>query len=214
MTWDVAQAIVPYAVSLLIILSALTISPAQLAARSILRQTAGGPLVRSRAPALVVGVGVGASLAAVWAGALFGAGAAMTVALLLVLALLATIDLAWRWLSVEWCGLIACVGAAEAILSGNVHHALLGAVAGGALLCVLRMSFLLLRGIEALGLGDVWLAAAIGCVVGPEHIIWVLGAAACLGLLLHYAAPSRDSAERGVAFGAHICLVTPFFLGL
>lgn len=208
------QDIAPILASLLVILSAVTIAPAQLAARSALRQIVGGPSARFRAQATVLGVGVGAGLAAVMAGVMIGPPAALAVALLLLLVLLAAIDFTWRWLPWEWCGLIASLGLVQAILTGSYPEMVLGALVGGGLLLALRTAYFVMRGIEALGLGDVWLAAALGCVVGPFYIIWVLGAAAGLGLLLHFAAEAGRASERGVAFGAHICIVTPFFLGL
>ncbi|MGR3511127.1 MAG: prepilin peptidase [Paracoccaceae bacterium] len=200
--------------ALAVILAALSVAPAQLAARALLRQTVGGPGARARTPALLMGLGVGAGAAAVLAGVSLGAEAALVVAVLTLLALLATIDVAWRWLPLEWCALIAVIGAAEAVLNDTYAPALLGALVGGGLLLTLRLSYLMLRNVEALGLGDVWLAAAVGSLVGPFHIIWVLGTAAVVGLLLHFVAPRVSGSERGVAFGAHICVVTPFFLGL
>jgi prepilin signal peptidase PulO-like enzyme (type II secretory pathway) len=62
-------------------------------------------------------------------------------------------------------------------------ESLVGAAAGAALLYVVRLAYLRLRGIEALGLGDVKLIAAIGVWVG----VWALPAVlliASLGTLL------------------------------
>lgn len=212
--YDGVLTAVPCIVALLAVLSALAIPPAQLAARSVLRQVVDVQDSRARAPAVVVGLGVGAASATLLAGLWIGPNAALTVALLLLLALLAIIDMTWRWLPWEWCGLIATLGGAQAILNATYELAVYGALAGGALLLALRVTYFALRGVEALGLGDVWLAAAIGTFVGPIHIIWVLGAAACLGLLLHFASWARNCPNRTVAFGAHICVVTPFFFGL
>ncbi|MEM7718278.1 MAG: prepilin peptidase [Pseudomonadota bacterium] len=206
--------VAPFLAALLAVLTALTIPPAQLAARSVLRHMANARVSRARAPAFVVGLGAGAAVAALLAGLWIGPNAAITVALLLLLALLATIDLAWRWLPWEWCGLIATLGGVQAVLNATYEPAAFGALVGGGLLLVLRTTYRVLLGIEALGLGDVWLTAAIGTFVGPIYIMWVLAAAACLGLLLHFASKAQAAPERGVAFGAHICAVTPFFLGL
>ncbi|MEM6386411.1 MAG: prepilin peptidase [Pseudomonadota bacterium] len=206
--------ILPMVIALAVVLTALSIPPAQLAARSVLRQVVQGQTVRARAPSLLVGLGSGAALAVILVGITLGPNASFAVALLLLLTLLATIDFAWRWLPWEWCALLAIVGGAEAVLRGAYEPALLGALLGGGILLTLRTTFLVLRGVEAMGLGDVWLAAAIGTIVGPTYIMWLLGAAACLGLLLHFAAWAPNRADRGVAFGAHICIVTPFFVGL
>lgn len=205
---------VPLVVALLAILVALALPPAQLAARCLLRAWVGPAVSRAHAPSVVVGFGAGAGFASLWAGSALGPQAALFVALLVLLVLLATIDVAWRWLPLEWCGLIAVLSGANAVLTGGYTTAALGALAGGGLLFVLRGSYLLARGVEGLGLGDVWLAAALGVFVGPFHIIWLLGAAAGLGLLLHFLSPSLMRARIGVAFGAHICVVTPFFLVL
>lgn len=201
-----------YAVSLFVVLAALSVAPAHLAARSVLRQVAGPLTSKARSPALVVGFGVGAGVAVFLSGTMVGAQAAPVVACLTVLLLLSVVDLTWRWLPLEWCGLLALCGLSNAVLSGTFPDAVLGALLGGGLLLALRTAYLMLRDIEALGLGDVWLAAAIGTFVGPDHIIWLLGTAACLGLLLSFWASGRGANRSGVAFGAHLSAVTPFFL--
>lgn len=203
-----------FAISLFVVLAALSIAPAQLAARSLLRQVSGPQTSRARAPALVVGFGVGAGIAVFLSGTFMGAQATLAVACLTLLVLLSVVDLAWRWLPLEWCGLLALCGLTNAVLSGTFPDAMLGALLGGGLLLALRTAYLVLRNIEALGLGDVWLAAAIGTLVGPDYIIWLLGTAACLGILLSFWAARREAARAGVAFGAHLSAVTPFFLVL
>lgn len=57
----------------------------------------------------------------------------------------------------------------------------LGAALGGGLLWGVRALFLRFRGVEGLGLGDVKLMAALGGLVGPEHVLWIIIAAAILG---------------------------------
>ena len=203
-----------YAVALASVLVALSITPAQLAARSGLRYIASPATSRARAPALVLASGVGAALAIGLAGVTFGPPTALTAAVLVLLILLATVDLAWRWLPVEWCGLLALIGVTQAIITSSYEAALLGAAVGGGTLLALRALYLVSRRVEALGLGDVWLAAALGTLVGPAHIIWILGLAAGLGLLVYFAASGRKRADAGVAFGAHICAVTPIFVGI
>lgn len=205
------EATLSYGVALFAVLAAVSITPAHIVARSTLRHFAGPATIKSRAPALILGSGVGAALAVGLAGALFGPPAALTVALLVLLILLAAMDVAWRWLPLEWCALIALIGCTEAILSGAFAHALLGAAIGGGVLFLLRALYLMTRGIEALGLGDVWLAAALGTLFGPTQIIWILGLAAGLGLL-HFTFLGPKRTASGVAFGAQICAVTPIFL--
>jgi len=208
------EATLSYGIALIVVLAAFSITPAHLAARSGLRLFAGPAESKSRAPALLVGGGIGAALAVALAGAAFGPAATLAVALLVLLGLLAALDMAWRWLPLEWCGLIAVIGCAQAVVTGAYEPAILGAALGGGMLFALRALFFATRGIEALGLGDVWLAAAIGSIFGPEHIMLILGLAAGLGLLLRLAVSTEKRAGSGVAFGAHICAVTPIFLGI
>lgn len=71
-------------------------------------------------------------------------------------------------------------------LAGPLAHgwpaALAGAVVGGGLLWGVRWAFQRVRGVEGLGLGDVKLMAALGALVGPERVLWVIVAGCVLGL--------------------------------
>ena len=58
----------------------------------------------------------------------------------------------------------------------------IGAAVGGGLLWLVREAFRRLRGIEAMGLGDVKLMAALGALAGPEHVLWIIVAGAVLGI--------------------------------
>ena len=57
----------------------------------------------------------------------------------------------------------------------------LGAMLGGGLLYGVRALFQRFRGVEGLGLGDVKLMAALGGLVGPERVLWIIITAAILG---------------------------------
>lgn len=57
-----------------------------------------------------------------------------------------------------------------------------GALVGGGLLWLVREAFRRLRRIEAMGLGDVKLMAALGALAGPEHVLWIVVAGAVLGI--------------------------------
>jgi leader peptidase (prepilin peptidase) / N-methyltransferase len=57
----------------------------------------------------------------------------------------------------------------------------LGAALGGGLLWSVRALFQRFRGVEGLGLGDVKLMAALGGMVGPERVLWIIIAAAVIG---------------------------------
>ena len=67
-------------------------------------------------------------------------------------------------------------------LTQYLPYALAGAVVGGGLLWGVRWAFSRVRGIEGLGLGDVKLMAALGALVGPERVLWIIVAGAVLGL--------------------------------
>jgi leader peptidase (prepilin peptidase)/N-methyltransferase len=62
--------------------------------------------------------------------------------------------------------------------------ALVGAALGGGLLAAARWGFLRLRGVEALGLGDVKLMAALGALAGAEGVLWIILAACAIGAVL------------------------------
>ena len=198
--------------SLLVLMAAFLAGPSLLAARGVLRLAFGPEIAKARAPGLALGAGLGALAATGIVGATLGGAAAVTTALLSLLLILAAMDIAWRWLPLEWTLPLGILGVGAAALSGDLVTAATGAALGGGILLVLRQTFLTLRKVEALGLGDIWLTAALGAFVGPAHIIWLLGAAACLGLLLHFSSRARNRRRMGVAFGAQLCVVAPFFM--
>lgn len=69
--------------------------------------------------------------------------------------------------------------------------ALAGAAVGGGLLWLVRWAFRRVRGVEGLGLGDVKLMIALGALVGPERVLWIIVAGAVLGLVLAMARRRR-----------------------
>ena len=69
--------------------------------------------------------------------------------------------------------------------------ALVGAAIGGGLLLAVRWLFLKLRGVEALGLGDVKLMVALGALAGPEGVLWIIAAGALIGLVVALARGRR-----------------------
>ncbi|MEM9971705.1 MAG: hypothetical protein AAF762_11500, partial [Pseudomonadota bacterium] len=117
--------------ALLTVLLALTVTPAKFAARGALRQVTSVATAKAKAPALLLGLGMGGFAAILLFGTLLHPPGALTVALLLVLALLAVMDVAWRWLPLEWVGLIAALGTITAVLQGDIQPAGLGALVGG-----------------------------------------------------------------------------------
>ncbi|MEL6209946.1 MAG: prepilin peptidase, partial [Pseudomonadota bacterium] len=161
-------------------------------------------------------VSFGALGAVALAGLAFGGQAAVLASLLALLLLMVAMDLAWRWLPLEWTLAALALGLVSAVVAGDPLWAGLGALMGGGVLYMLRLAFRLTRGIEAMGLGDIWLAAALGAFVGPVLIGWLLGAAAGLGLLVHSAMRRRAGppakTRYGVAYGAHLAILAPLFL--
>lgn len=198
--------------SLAALMTAFLAGPSLLMARGVLRTSFGPHVARARGPGLALGLSAGALAATVLVGVTLGGPAAVTTGFLTILLMLALMDITWRWLPLEWTGTLGALGFVTAALSGDLTSAMYGAALGGGLLMALRQTFLTLRSIEALGLGDIWLAAALGAFAGPVHIIWLLGAAACFGLLLHFSSRVAKPRRMGVAFGAHICAVAPFFV--
>ena len=82
-------------------------------------------------------------------------------------------------------------------------QAAMGAAMGGGLLWGVRALFQRFRGIEGLGLGDVKLMAALGGLVGPEQVLWIIIAAAILGAVWIGLRRNADTTGRVVApFGA------------
>lgn len=134
---------------------------------------------------------------------------------LALLLLLAACDASWRWLPPIWTILLAILGVTSLLYIDNPILRLTEAVLVAGLLLTLRQSFIWLRGTEALGLGDVWLAAAIALHLGAPLSFQVLGLAACLGMLTHALStwlvpPKRN--RLGVAFGTHICFISAIYL--
>ena len=81
------------------------------------------------------------------------------------------------------------------------------AAAGGGMLLALQMYFRILRGVEALGTGDIWLAAGLGTLSGMPPILYILTLAAITGLMGAVIAKFWGGRQRyGVAFGAHLSL--------
>ena len=136
----------------------------------------------------------------------------MMVAVIVLLSLLVIADFAWRWLPIEWCVLVGALGLVSAYLQGTLATAFLGAALGGGTMFVLRFSYQIVRKVEGIGLGDIWLVAALGTLVGPSLIFWLLGVAAILGLALNFASKPSVKAHDAVAFGAHLCIAALLLL--
>jgi leader peptidase (prepilin peptidase)/N-methyltransferase len=77
--------------------------------------------------------------------------------------------------------------------------ALAGAALGGGLLLAIRWVFLRLRHVEALGLGDVKLMAALGALAGAEGVLWIIAAAAAIGIVVALLRGRPDAGGRRLA---------------
>jgi len=97
-------------------------------------------------------------------------------------------------------------------LAPPLPQAALGAVLGGGLLWGVRHFYRRTRGLEGLGLGDVKLAAALGAVAGPRDILWIVIAAAVLGLL--YGLARGGGRTAAVPFGTAMALPALVTAGL
>ncbi|GFE66496.1 prepilin peptidase [Litoreibacter roseus] len=191
----------------LIIVAAFCLGPSYLAIRSLLRGLSGGTTMRRFYRPVTFGFLAGA-VAAAGLASTTGQVAALWVSLLVVLFLLAVIDWAWRWLPVEWTLLVIAIAVLKALGTGKFGEALLSACLIVAILLIIRQALLWLRGIEALGLGDVWLMAGLAGMLSPTMAFFLMGGAALTGLvevLLRRIADRTASSDGSVSYGTHLC---------
>jgi leader peptidase (prepilin peptidase)/N-methyltransferase len=179
--------------------------------RAGLRTWGGKAAVTRHQAAATLGIGLALAAAPVLSGVLLDGAAAVTAAVLGLCLLLLTQDLAWRWLPLEWTVPLAALALVAAFVGNTVEDALIGAGLGAGLLWTLQITFRRLRGTEAIGSGDIWLAAGIGGLAGATTIAWVLGLSALTGLaeergkIAMFGPPDRK--RWGVAYGAHMIAV-------
>ena len=84
------------------------------------------------------------------------------------------------------------------------ESALLGMMLGYLCIVTLRQIYLTLKGIEAIGLGDAKLLAALGAWQGFENLFYILFYASILGVI--YAIISKKGRYQSVAFGPFLCI--------
>ena len=128
---------------------------------------------------------------------------------------LAAIDLQRQILPTSLNALLGLAGITFHWSSGwafaSAQELLSGAALGAGLLLSLRYLYLVLRGIEALGLGDVKLMGAAGLWVGAANVPLLLAIAA-IGTLLTililypFAANSESLRTRSFPFGPGLCV--------
>lgn len=191
---------------------AFALGPVRFPVRAALRQAGPGPAKRYEQPVafgLLLGAVAAAALAPAWQIS------PLMIAALVLLALLAAADAAWRWLPPVWTGLLALLGLMHLTTLDAPLLRLIEAGAVMAFLLGLRQIFWRLRGEEALGLGDIWLSGTLALLLGAALTSQVLGLAAASGLLGFMLAtwfcPPKQR-RLGVAFGTHICFISAIYL--
>ena len=201
--------------ALVAMLIAVTTGPLRLLVRFILRY-AGNAAVRRWQHATTWGLAGGLVGAVMLAALLWGGTAAIGTAVLSLLFLLALMDVAWRWLPFAWTLPLLALGLVIAWMHDTLPDAAIGMVLGGGTLFLLQLGFRLWRGVDALGSGDIWLAAGLGALAGPDRIgliLWLAAMTALGAAILGKALSGPAKRQRfGVAYGAHLCLAYLVFL--
>ncbi len=197
---------------------AVALGPTRVAVRAVLRQLMQPPQMRRWQYPATIGYSAGAVFAVALSGVLVNAPAAIFVAVLGLLALLAVMDFAWRWLPFIWTSALSVLGAVDAWIIGDYTDAFGGAIIGAGTLLALQLYFRLRKGIVALGTGDIWLAMGLGILAGSTKIGLILGVAALTALAtegIKKTIPATRKRKRlGVAYGAHLCLAYLVFIPL
>ena len=125
----------------------------------------------------------------------------------LILTEAALCDLRWLWLPDRLTLPLLLIGLALPVSSAELLQALLGVALAGVLFGGLRWAFSRWRGVEALGLGDVKLAATMGAWLGPDRFILSVVIAAISAIAVTLIAgrfhPARPS-EPQIPFGAYL----------
>jgi prepilin signal peptidase PulO-like enzyme (type II secretory pathway) len=128
------------------------------------------------------------------------------------LAAVFVVDTRWFVIPDVYVAALAVLGLAGAAQFGWAMAAI-GAALGGGVLATVRWGFLRFARIEGLGFGDVKLMAAIGLLVGPAGVLWVViwaSALAAIWILLRGRA--ADGSHQKAPFGA--CAAVPALLVL
>jgi len=123
------------------------------------------------------------------------------------LAAVFVVDGRWMVIPDVYVVALAILGLASAAQVGWVTAAL-GAALGGGLLATVRWAFLRFSRIEGLGLGDVKLMAAIGLLLGPVGVLWVvIWGCACGAIWILLRGRAADGRRQMAPFGA--CAAAP-----
>ena len=190
--------------------SGVLMGPMLLTVRAVMQRHSTLATIRRWQGAVALGLGLGLVGATAVSGLLINGQMAVLAATLGLLSLLAILDLAWRWLPFAWTLPLLGLGIASAWFSDAMLTGGMGLLAGAGVLLALQLSFRVFRGVEALGTGDIWLAAGLGMLTGPQEIVAILGIAALTGLvaagLQRLVAGPSAVARMGVAYGTHLCV--------
>ncbi len=205
------------ALQALVSVAALLFSgPRMLALRAALRGPLGADGTRRWARAAGWGAGTGVVLAVGLVAGVLGWDAAAITAILALLIALAWMDLAWRWLPLEWVGALGLAGLIAVTAGPDPVAGLAGGAAAAGVLLALQLVFRMLRGVEALGTGDILLIGAIGLFSGFPAVFTILAIAAATGLghgiLGRFLATDTTRTRYGVAFGTHLAIVFALWL--
>ncbi len=123
------------------------------------------------------------------------------------LAAVIVVDGRWMVIPDVYVVALAILGLAGAAQLGWVTAAI-GAALGGGLLAAVRWGFLRFARVEGLGFGDVKLMAAIGLLVGPAGVLWVVIWGSAIGAIWILLRPRGSDGQRAMApFGA--CAAAP-----
>ncbi len=145
-----------------IVLICLVAGPLPIAVRGMIRGATTVQIMRRwyRPAALGLGLGLVGSVAVV---GLVDSELALGAALLCLLFLLAIIDWQWRWLPIEWTLGVIALGVLFALQSGDPLRVFVQMSVPVVVLLLVRQTLLWILQKEALGLGDIWLIAGLGC---------------------------------------------------
>ena len=115
------------------------------------------------------------------------------------------IDWQHQWIPDHASLLILGLGLTLNLLLSEValYQSVLGMLIGYLLIVSIRQIYLTLRKIEAIGLGDAKLLAALGAWQGLENLFYILFFASILGVL--YAILNKQGRHQSMAFGPFLC---------
>ena len=128
----------------------------------------------------------------------------------LILLVLSVMDILTMEIAVEYCILAGVLGGIAMVSAGQITwvQSLQGAVFGGGIILLVMLLWKLIFHQDAMGVGDIWLAAAIGAVLGFPLILpglmaaVFIGAIAGLGLMLF----KKGTVQMAIPFGPFLAL--------